>query len=114
MAHARDYDDTHDAASLVRPFPPLEPFAPPEPFASHVSDEGARAVSNLFVLDEELAELVAEEAPAHRIRQRALEAGMRSLLGDGRIKILKGVTTPDEIAKYAQIEVFDPPEVTKH
>ena len=33
--------------------------------------------------------------------------------GDGRIKILKGVTTPDEVAKYAQIEGFDPSEVTK-
>ena len=39
--------------------------------------------------------------------------GMRSLLGDGRIKILKGVTTPDEVAKYAQIEGFDPSEVSK-
>jgi hypothetical protein len=38
---------------------------------------------------------------------------MRSLLGDGRIKILKGVTTPEEVAKYAQIEGFDPSEVAK-
>ena len=29
-------------------------------------------------------------------------------LGDGRLKILKGMTTPDEIAKFAQIEGFDP------
>jgi hypothetical protein len=29
---------------------------------------------------------------------------MRSLLEDGKIKILKGVTTPDEIARIAQVE----------
>jgi hypothetical protein len=33
---------------------------------------------------------------------------MRGLLGDGRLKILKGRTTPEEIAKFAQIEGFDP------
>jgi hypothetical protein len=29
---------------------------------------------------------------------------MRFLLEDGKLKILRGVTTPDEIAKIAQME----------
>ncbi len=30
--------------------------------------------------------------------------GMKPLVQDGKIKILKGITTPDEVAKMAQIE----------
>ena len=36
---------------------------------------------------------------------------MRSLLGDGKMKILRGVTTPVEVARFAQIEGFDPSEI---
>ena len=31
---------------------------------------------------------------------------MRDLLGDGRMKALKGVTTPAEVAKFAQAETL--------
>jgi hypothetical protein len=31
---------------------------------------------------------------------------MRDLLGDGRLKILDGTTTPEEIAKYAQADTL--------
>jgi hypothetical protein len=31
---------------------------------------------------------------------------MRSLLGDGKVKILNGVTTPEEIAKFAQADTL--------
>ena len=31
-----------------------------------------------------------------KIREAAIRGGMRSLLGDGKIKILRGVTTPVE------------------
>ena len=39
------------------------------------------------------------------------EEYMRSLLGDGKMKILRGVTTPVEVARFAQIEGFDPSEI---
>ena len=38
-----------------------------------------------------------------KLRTEALASGMRPLLGDGRLKILNGVTTPDEIARVAQV-----------
>jgi len=35
---------------------------------------------------------------------------MRPLLGDGKLKILKGITTPAEIARVAQAEGFEAEE----
>jgi hypothetical protein len=32
---------------------------------------------------------------------------MRTLVGDGRLKILKGITTPEEVAKLAQVDSVD-------
>jgi hypothetical protein len=29
---------------------------------------------------------------------------MRTLLGDGKLKILRGMTTPEEVARFAQAE----------
>jgi len=36
---------------------------------------------------------------------------MRTLLGDGKLKILRGRTTPIEISKFAQASTFDPSAV---
>ena len=40
------------------------------------------------------------------IRQSAIRNGMRDLLADGRLKVLKGTTTPPEIAKFAQADTL--------
>ena len=57
------------------------------------------------------AELAFERASISAIRQAAIRGGMRSLLGDGKVKILRGVTSPEEVARFAQIEGFDPTEI---
>ena len=38
------------------------------------------------------------------VRKAALAGGMKSLLSDGRLKILNGTTTAEEIVKVAQVE----------
>jgi len=68
--------------------------------------KGRLGVYELFVLDEELAELVADEAPAHRIRQRALEKGMRSLLDDALDKARAGSTTLAEILRVVPYRII--------
>jgi len=45
-------------------------------------------------------------APIGQVRAAAVRSGMRTLLGDGKIKILRGDTTMDEIAKYAQADTL--------
>ena len=62
-------------------------------------------------MNAEVRELAFERAQISKIREAAIRGGMRSLLGDGKVKILRGDTTPEEIAKFAQIEGFNPNEI---
>jgi len=38
------------------------------------------------------------------LRKAAVASGMRTLMGDGRIKVFNGITTPEEIVKICQAE----------
>ncbi len=64
---------------------------------------GRKAIFELMLMNSVLRDLAFKRAPLSAIRAEALASGMRPLLGDGRIKILNGVTTPDEIARVAQV-----------
>ena len=72
---------------------------------------GRQAIFELMPMSSEIRELAFERASISAVRQAAIRGGMRSLLGDGKVKILRGATTPDEIARFAQIEGFDPTEI---
>jgi type IV pilus assembly protein PilB len=69
---------------------------------------GRRGIYEMMVMNSEIRQLAFERSGIGKLRAAAVRGGMRSLLGDGKLKILKGMTTPDEIAKFAQIEGFDP------
>ena len=45
-----------------------------------------------------------DSIPKRKPRVAAINSGMRTLMEDGKLKVLKGVTTPQEIAHIAQIE----------
>ena len=72
---------------------------------------GRMAIFEMMVMNSEVRELAFERASISKIREAAIRGGMRSLLGDGKLKILRGVTTPVEVARFAQIEGFDPSEI---
>ena len=72
---------------------------------------GRKAIFELLRMTTEVRELAFERASIAKIREAGIRAGMRSLLEDGKIKILRGDTTPDEIARFAQIEGFNPNEI---
>ncbi len=74
--------------------------------------KGRQAIFELMVMNSEIRELAFERASISAIRQAAIRGGMRSLLGDGKVKILRGATTPAEVARFAQIEGFDPTEIS--
>ncbi len=65
---------------------------------------GRKAIFELMVMNPEIRDLAFQQVTVAKLRAAALRAGMRPLLGDGKIKILKGVTTPGEIARTAQVE----------
>ena len=65
---------------------------------------GRRGIYELMVMNSELRELAFKRAALSEIKKAALATGMRNLLGDGRLKILRGITSMSEIAKITQVE----------
>ena len=65
---------------------------------------GRKAIFEMMVMNNTLRELAFHRSSISKLRAEALSSGMRPLLGDGKIKILNGWTTPDEIARVAQVE----------
>jgi len=72
----------------------------------NIGFRGRKAIFEMMKLNTEMREMAFHRAPIGQIRAAAIRAGMRSLLGDGKIKILRGDTTPDEVAKYAQADTL--------
>jgi type IV pilus assembly protein PilB len=65
---------------------------------------GRIGIFELMHMNNEIRTLAFERAPTNKIRKAALAGGMKSLLADGRIKVLSGITTAEEVVKVAQIE----------
>jgi type IV pilus assembly protein PilB len=64
---------------------------------------GRKAIFEMMPMNTELRDMAFRRESLAKIRAEALASGMRPLLGDGKIKILNGVTTPAEIARVAQV-----------
>jgi len=65
---------------------------------------GRQGIYELMLMNNEIRELAFKRAPVNKIRQAALDGGMRNLLGDGRLKALDGNTTLEEVSRLTQIE----------
>ncbi|MEM6561673.1 MAG: ATPase, T2SS/T4P/T4SS family, partial [Planctomycetota bacterium] len=65
---------------------------------------GRQGIFELMKLNNEVRQLAFDRAPTNKIRKAARDGGMKTLLQDGVIKVLKGVTTAEEIVKVAQVE----------
>ena len=76
---------------------------------SHCGDvgyHGRKAIFEMMKMNNELRELAFNQASLAEIRAAAIRTGMRTLLSDGKIKILRGETTPEEVARFAQAETL--------
>ncbi len=62
---------------------------------------GRTVIAELLIIDEEISDLIVKGATPLVILKKARENGMRTLKEDGLIKVLKGVTTPEEIKRVA-------------
>ena len=83
---------------------------------SHTGFRGRKGIFEMMEMSTEIRELAFKGAATSRVRKAALAGGMRPLVGDGRLKILNGMTTPDEVARLAQTEgvlQFDPDEIAE-
>jgi type IV pilus assembly protein PilB len=64
--------------------------------------KGRVGLFEIMVMDRDLGALVLKNAPDQQIDEQARKGGMVSLLQDGYIKALQGLTTPEEVYRVAQ------------
>jgi hypothetical protein len=64
-----------------------------------------------MVVDDEIKEMINSGASTVALRKKAIEKGMTSLAGDGKAKVLKGLTTFEEVSRVCEEQVeLKPPE----
>ena len=56
-------------------------------------------ITELLEIDEEIGDMIVRGYTPLSIEQRAKEKGMRTLKEDGLIKVLKGITSPEEVQR---------------
>jgi type II secretory ATPase GspE/PulE/Tfp pilus assembly ATPase PilB-like protein len=66
--------------------------------------KGRRAIFELMLMNSQLRDMAFRCETVSNLRRVAIAAGMRTLADDGRIKVFKGMTAPDEVARMAQVE----------
>lgn len=60
---------------------------------------GRTLIVELLEIDEEISDLIVQGATPLAIQKKAVSKGMRLMKEDGLIKVLKGITTPEEIKR---------------
>ncbi len=65
---------------------------------------GRIGIFEMLIMNNEIRELAFNRSGAAPLRKAARASGMRTLLEDGKLKIIKGMTTMEEIARVAQVE----------
>jgi type IV pilus assembly protein PilB len=65
---------------------------------------GRIGIFEMMAMNNEIRTLAFERAPTNKVRQAAIRGGMKSLLMDGKLKVLDGKTTAEEVIKVAQID----------
>ncbi len=74
------------------------------PTCNKLGYKGRRGIYEMMTMNTEIRELAFRQEPIAKIRHAAIANGMRSLMEDGKLKVLKGLTTPAEVAAVAQVE----------
>jgi len=65
---------------------------------------GRVGIFEMVLMNNELRDLAFKKATAAQLRVAARAAGMRTLLEDGKLKVLAGVTTPEDLLRVTQAE----------
>jgi type II secretory ATPase GspE/PulE/Tfp pilus assembly ATPase PilB-like protein len=69
--------------------------------------KGRVGLYELFVIDEQIRRYTVERASSSVLKEHAIRTdGMRTLLGDGRLAVLDGKTTPEEVLRVCQREAL--------
>lgn len=70
-------------------------------FCSYTGYLGRTGVYEMFVVNDEIRQLILQRAPANSIKTAAMKSGMRTMIIDGLAKAGQGQTTIDEVLRVA-------------
>ncbi|MFG0242386.1 MAG: GspE/PulE family protein [Phycisphaerales bacterium JB054] len=73
------------------------------PVCVNTGFKGRRAIFEMMLMNSEIRDLAFNRAPVVQLRNAALKSGMLPLVHDGKLKVLGGMTTADEVARVAQV-----------
>ncbi|MBI4040424.1 MAG: type II secretion system ATPase GspE [Deltaproteobacteria bacterium] len=65
---------------------------------------GRTCIKELFVVDEDIRQLIIAGADSTKLKKAALEKGMKTIRDDGINKVLQGITTIEEILRATQVD----------
>ncbi|MFC1704488.1 ATPase, T2SS/T4P/T4SS family [Candidatus Omnitrophota bacterium] len=68
---------------------------------------GRTAIYELLMIDDKIKKLITEKASATEIKLQAIKSGMRTLPQDGWLKVIEGITTPEEVLNVCQDSRFE-------
>ncbi|MFC1755133.1 ATPase, T2SS/T4P/T4SS family [Thermoproteota archaeon] len=63
---------------------------------------GRTAIYEILVVDEEIRKLITDKATASLIQREAIRCGMKTIVQDGWLKVIEGITTPEEVLNVCQ------------
>jgi len=63
---------------------------------------GRLGLFELMIMSSKIRELTFEEAPTEKVRRMAMAEGMKTIYRDGIDKVLRGVTTLEEVLRVAK------------
>ncbi len=66
---------------------------------------GRTAIFEVFSINMEIQEMILNRIPSNIIRQKAMAQGMKTLRFSGWEKVIKGITTPEEVIRVTQEDI---------
>lgn len=74
---------------------------------------GRLGIFEVLTMSDEIEDLAVRKSPASEIKDIAIKEGMITMMQDGLVKALKGITTIDEILRVTTTEIKEIPGVEK-
>ncbi|MBC8370612.1 MAG: Flp pilus assembly complex ATPase component TadA [Planctomycetes bacterium] len=71
----------------------------------HSGFSGRTALYELMPMTDDLRELVMNNESATILKRAAIAGGMRTLRSDGALKVIEGITSPDEVLRVTQLDI---------
>jgi len=68
--------------------------------------QGRIGIFELLTVDEQIRQLIMNRSKASTIKAAALDGGMQTLRQDGAAKVLKGITSCEEVLRVTQVDTF--------